>query len=382
MQRPVLIGLLGAMIVIAAIGLSFVIDRDSQPGPTTVALPAPAGDSGESARPGPGGSTSSDEARSSAGGPGTAPPAGTAAPADAAPPNPPVFDVVRVNPRGDTVIAGRAAPDATVSVSDGKTVIGEVKADTRGEWVFVPDKPLAPGTHEFSLSVQAGNEAPTVSENTVVLVVPERGKDIAGRTAEGPSGALALAVPRDETRAPTVLQRPQTDAGSGDGAQSRTAAAAAPAPVGGGPARLSVDAIDYGRAGEVAMSGRAPPGTEVQVYLDDKPIGAAAADERGIWRLTPEVDVPAGLYRLRVDRLDRGRVVERIELPFARSYAAADVPREGQINVQPGNSLWRIARRTYGEGLRYTHIYEANRDQIRDPDLIYPGQIFVLPRVN
>jgi nucleoid-associated protein YgaU len=47
--------------------------------------------------------------------------------------------------------------------------------------------------------------------------------------------------------------------------------------------------------------------------------------------------------------------------------------------VQPGNSLWRIARRSYGEGLRYTVIYDANKDQIRDPDLIYPGQVFVLP---
>ena len=50
--------------------------------------------------------------------------------------------------------------------------------------------------------------------------------------------------------------------------------------------------------------------------------------------------------------------------------------------VQPGNSLWRLARRSYGEGLRYTEIYEANKDQIRNPDLIYPGQVFVLPKVN
>ena len=50
--------------------------------------------------------------------------------------------------------------------------------------------------------------------------------------------------------------------------------------------------------------------------------------------------------------------------------------------VQPGNSLWRIARRTLGQGLRYTVIYEANRDQIRDPNLIYPGQVFLIPQVN
>ncbi len=44
-----------------------------------------------------------------------------------------------------------------------------------------------------------------------------------------------------------------------------------------------------------------------------------------------------------------------------------------------GTSLWRIARRAYGDGMNYTLIYEANKDQIKDPNLIYPGQVFNLP---
>ncbi len=71
----------------------------------------------------------------------------------------------------------------------------------------------------------------------------------------------------------------------------------------------------------------------------------------------------------------------RVESPFSR-VAQADTGlslREGSVVVQPGNSLWRIARRVYGEGMRYSVIYEANLGQIRDPDLIYPGQIFTLP---
>jgi nucleoid-associated protein YgaU len=298
----------------------------------------------------------------------------------------PSFDVVRVNPRGDAVLAGRAAPHATVSVIDGKTLVGQVKADARGEWVLVPDKPLTPGTHELTLNAQRDNEGLVVAQSNVVLVVPERGKDIAGRATEEPSGALALAVPREgvapgdsagppQRRQPTtVLQRPQTDAAPGEG----------PAEVrpGGAPPRLSLDALDYEQGGEVAMSGHAVPGANLQVYLNDRPLGVAEADERGIWRLVPPTSVPEGLYRLRVDRVDKGKVVERIELPFKRSVAAADVPHDGQILVQPGNSLWRIARRSYGEGIRYTLIFEANRTLIRDPDLIYPGQIFLIPKVN
>lgn len=51
----------------------------------------------------------------------------------------------------------------------------------------------------------------------------------------------------------------------------------------------------------------------------------------------------------------------------------------GQAIIRRGDNLWTIARRAYGDGIRYTQIYEANNDQIRDPDLIYPGQVFTLP---
>jgi nucleoid-associated protein YgaU len=49
------------------------------------------------------------------------------------------------------------------------------------------------------------------------------------------------------------------------------------------------------------------------------------------------------------------------------------------VTVQPGSTLWAIATERYGEGIRYVQVFEANRDKIRDPDLIYPGQVFELP---
>ena len=52
----------------------------------------------------------------------------------------------------------------------------------------------------------------------------------------------------------------------------------------------------------------------------------------------------------------------------------------GSYVVRRGNSLWVIARQLFGEGFRYTAIYSANRDQIRDPNKIYPGQTFKLPK--
>ena len=66
----------------------------------------------------------------------------------------------------------------------------------------------------------------------------------------------------------------------------------------------------------------------------------------------------------------------------ATATVAAPQPapkRVQAITVQPGNTLWAIARERYGSGMLYVRLFDANRDAIRDPDLIYPGQVFTIP---
>jgi len=51
----------------------------------------------------------------------------------------------------------------------------------------------------------------------------------------------------------------------------------------------------------------------------------------------------------------------------------------GKAIIRKGDNLWTIARRVYGRGIRYTTIYEANANEISNPNLIFPGQVFDLP---
>ena len=69
-----------------------------------------------------------------------------------------------------------------------------------------------------------------------------------------------------------------------------------------------------------------------------------------------------------------------IPLSDGGSSSAVLVPKIATTVVSRGDSLWRISRVNYGAGMRYAAIYKANRDQIRNPNRIYPGQIFVLPK--
>jgi hypothetical protein len=138
--------------------------------------------------------------------------------------------------------------------------------------------------------------------------------------------------------------------------------------------------VDYAETGEVQFAGRARPGGSVRLYLDNRHIGDAAPDLEGRWNLRPEAPISPGLFELRADQVDpQGRVTARVQMPFQRSEAPPEALREGSIVVQPGQNLWRIARQTYGRGVHFTVIYAANREAIRDPNLIFPGQVFTLP---
>ena len=156
---------------------------------------------------------------------------------------------------------------------------------------------------------------------------------------------------------------------------------------------VALDSIIYDPGGNVLIAGRAVGREFVKVYLDNRPIMISPVVADGTWR-TNLPDVYTGIYTLRIDEIDaKGEVVSRIETPFKREEPtviekafAADVAKpEFQVamtTVQPGSTLWAIARDRFGSGIMYVEVFEANRDRIRDPNLIYPGQVFRIPEVD
>ncbi len=266
---------------------------------------------------------------------------------------PPSFDVVRVNPQGEAVIAGRGAPGAEVTILDGDRELGRVTVDRNGEWVLMPKEPLPPGSHQLSLSQRTpGGGAVSKSEGVVAMLVPERAQPNGGEKSSGP---VAVLLPRNPGDSPRALQLPSDDAAR----------------------KFALDIIEYDAAGKVQMLGRAAPDNRVQVYLNDRLAGKGIADSTGSWSTTLDGTVPLGRYRLRLEALDaQGKPTGRLALTFER---VAPPPGFTAVDIQPGNTLWQIAQRSYGEGLRYVEIYRANQAKISDPNLIYPGQVFTVP---
>ncbi len=305
MNRPLIVAILGVLVVAAALVLNFTLQR-------------PGGLSG-----------------------------GANAPVTIGPGSP-SFDVVRIDPKGNMVMAGRAQPGAVVVILDGDKEIGRVTADNRGEWVFLPNTPVAPGTRQFSLKTPVPGGKDLFSQNVVVMSVPEHNGEV-----------LVVEQSRDGGKS-RVLQGPNAP----------------------GTGSLTVDAVDYSADGKFALNGKADPGSTVQIYLDNQFIGRAVADAKGAWEVEPTSKASAGKHSIRADQIGaNNNVIGRLEIPLVLDPAQATMA-PGAITVIKGNSLWRLARHTYGQGVMFTLIYEANKDLIKDANLIYPGQVFNLPSKN
>jgi LysM domain len=179
------------------------------------------------------------------------------------------------------------------------------------------------------------------------------------------------------------------------------------------------DVVRTERTGEAVIAGRAAPGAIVDLMRESERLDRAVADESGEFVMVPS-RLPAGSYELTLNaRLSDGTVASsnkgvtvtinemgansgatqsRTEYAPETASPAAPPPQPHprlQENATPpptqiaagpkmkvvsrGDSLWRISRITYGDGTRYAVLHRANRDRIRDPNLIHPGQILLLP---
>jgi hypothetical protein len=308
------------------------------------------------------------------------------------------------------VIAGRAAPGASVELLRAGTVHDKTVADQSGEFVFVPN-PLPPGDYSLTLRATQSDGTVLTSKNSVAVALRSGKPDVVLALLEKPPGA--------------------PPGGKPDASRS---------------ADIAIVAIESKESGKLYVSGRSEPGATVKLYLNGSYIASTAASAEGRVAFAIGSGITPGNYRVRLDVVDgaaglRSRAEGSFSAPALSASASATavapsapdapgsasvaglaeakptldgggsvgrqlsasaasasgpapevsaatiepegvavVPRIGTAIVNRGDNLWHISRSTYGQGVRYSKIYDANRDQIRNPAVIFPGQIFVLPK--
>lgn len=405
----------------------------------------------------------------------------------------PSFDIVRVEPDGSIVVAGKAAPDAMVEIVAGANVLGKTQAGVDGDFAIALDERLKPGGHELVLRSTAKDNVVATSPETAVVSIPEEKDGQVLALVEKPGEpSKMITVPKPEPAGPQPASEAEKALPAANGkpaaatAEQPAATQAEPPASGqlaGQPAaaeqseaaagpKVAVDAVEIeGR--KVFVAGAADPGHKVRVYANDILLGDAIASPGGRFLIETERDLPVGDYIIRADVLepDSDKVIARAAVPFERepgsavaavapepsnganagtsvqpappagaappadssakptesnvaqpstaaaSSATAGTPpstttagqgepssspgetapapegkvaavqpdaaklesANGAVIIRQGDSLWRISRRVYGRGVRYSTIYLANQDQISNPDRIWPGQVFNVP---
>jgi len=280
----------------------------------------------------------------------------------------PTFDVVNVDKEGQLIIAGRAGKNQVVEIYNGDQLLGEVTTNQFGEFVFMPDEKLVPGAYNLSL-VSEGIK----SIDSVSIIVPENQNVVAESiTANVPENQNIVAESITANDVIVTVNKP-------DGTIKKVLQGATNSNEAN---NLSFDSLSYSDKGSLNLSGKAKPGSKIDIYIGKKLVGTAYADEEGFWNIILEKPVKPGDYILRFNEIQNEKVIASLETPIRQSDLTKVDISDNAILVQPGNSLWRISRRFYGEGILYTLIFKANQNKINNPDLIYPGQIFEIPYSN
>lgn len=252
------------------------------------------------------------------------------------------LDAVDYNDKGDIIFSGRAKPGTAVRLYVDNGSVGDAIVDSQGNWSFAGNDIIAPGTHSLradqidsSGKVMARIELPFQREDAAAVAAlnaPPQPEPPPAKSTEIPPPAQPEATQAQPTPQPSQPEQPE----------------AQPAP------QASEVAKSEPEATAPAAGQPAPPEPQPQPETTEQAAAAPTTPEAA----TPETAAPE------------------------TKQAEADKPRSGKVVIQPGNNLWKLSRVIYGRGINFTVIYDANKEQIRDPDLIYPGQIFAIPNAN
>lgn len=314
----------------------------------------------------------------------------------------PSFDVIRISPDGTTVIGGRGTPGSVLTMLLDEETLTELPIGMDG--TFAKILTIEPSRSPRVLSLVTELDGDSVPSDDKIIIAPFGAKtkpqsdpDASSdktvvSTSERDGRETQTASPNDVTaRNDTNAATPEVPAlflSANDGVRlvQPSGGRASPELMAG----LSIDTISYSDTGEVRISGRGKADHFVRLYVNNSQNVTSRIASDGRWNSTLQ-NVEAGVYTLRMDLIDAsGEVLSRVETPFKREekqkisraleqLTSDDVSAEERVVVQSGDTLWGIAQRHYGEGILYVRVFEANNDNIRDPDLIYPGQVFAVP---
>ena len=317
---------------------------------------------------------------------------------DVTPAAPLTIDLARVKPDGAAVFAGTAAANAKIRIFEGDILLGETVANANGEWVIVLEKSLAAGQHLISVAMERSDGSTEMADRSLaveiyqdtetkplVALLPETATEVPvliqspdDVDAANPAAPASEAIVADATGADAT----GADAAAAKAAMGDTTEAAPTKPQAKSQiAALAPSAIIWRDASRILISGTSRGGVRVTVNDEKGQFGEALVLADGAWQVAGSLDMDIAVNHLRFALFDEANhIIARYDLPVKARDLAKGQDGSPLVVVNKGDMLWRIAYHQLGEGVKYVDIVRRNQQDINDPDLIYPKQIFAVPQ--
>ncbi len=309
------------------------------------------------------------------------------------------IDIARVKPDGAAVFAGTAAPNAEIRIFEGKIFLGKTVANSAGEWVIILEKSLAVGQHLISIAMERDDGSTAFADVRLAVEIYE----------DAATKPLVALLPETSTEVPVLIQSPDdgksvtsqlagTISSNSNEVKQENAGAI---PIVNGSASGGVDltvtatkdrakrvsativptAIVWRNAAHILISGTSRGGVRVIANDTKAPFGEALVLADGAWQIAGSLNLEKIKHHLKFELVnDRDKTVANYTLPLTSRDLAKGQNGTPLVVVNKGDALWRIAYRRFGDGIRYVDIVRRNQRDIVDPDLIYPKQIFAVPK--
>ncbi len=303
----------------------------------------------------------------------------------------PTIDVARIGPDGTAVFAGLADTGSKITLSATDLILTESDANNDGEWVAVLDRPLSSGKHLIIAEMVRADGSSQRAERAILI-------ELFADENETPLVAL---VPMNDSAVAEILQAPAS-------LEPETVVSSEPAQPLAEPAqplaepaqplaepitpavedvlvtapKISIGTLSWAGKTDLRIRGTAKGGSSVTGALGSISFGPVEISGLGEWEVminSSSLDqVAVMLSAVLLDKTS----TEIARAGFKVALAKLDIGRDGSemVVIQKGDVLWRIAYRNYGNGIRYLDIVKRNKARIDNPDLIYPTQIFALPK--
>ena len=253
------------------------------------------------------------------------------------------FDIVRLDKKGDVVIAGKTSPNIKVDILDGNETLASVFSDSNGDWVWVSEKPLPEGIKRFNLKHFDGEDEFFSHQNIIIL--REKNKYLSSKILKF-SKSSSLEIINNNKK---ILG-------------------------------LSLDIAEYLDEDSLMLTGRTKPNAKVKLFFSDNFIKDSTSDNRGVWKIELKNFEFTDNNLIVTTEIEGQKITLRTKI-FEKKIDPNFI-FEKEVVVKNGNSLWRIARKTLGGGVYYSEIYKSNMKEIENPDLIFPGQVFNIPNLK